>query len=312
MNADKLAIAKAVESRQEKFWKISDAIWSYAELGLEEYRSSKLLADTIEAAGFKVDRGVAGMPTAFVATWSHGSGRPIIGFLGEYDALPMLSQKAGVPKKDPLVPGAPGHGCSHNTMCTAQALTVITLKEFMEKKGLSGTLKLFGSPAEEILTSRPFMVRAGLFEGIDVVLDCHGDSAFQVAYGMEGHGHVFLHRDLQGEDRPRRFLPLDGQERRRCRGAHARRNRAHAGTSAHDPEDPLGHPGGGRGPQRGAGPGLHLVLHPGPGRKRGEELSVGPGLRERGGPDDPDDLRGQDHRGHPPAVSQQTPGRTRL
>ena len=186
MNADKSAIAKAVEARQEKFWRISDAIWSYAELGLEEYRSSKLLADVLEAAGFKVDRGVAGMPTAFMATWSQGSGLPIIGFLGEFDALPMLSQKAGVPKKDPLVPGAPGHGCSHNTMCTLQALSVISLREVMKEKGLSGTLKLFGSPAEEILTSRPFMVRAGLFQGVDVVLDCHGDSAFQVAYGMEG------------------------------------------------------------------------------------------------------------------------------
>lgn len=186
MDADKLTLLKGIEDRQEKFWRISDAIWSYAELGLEEYRSSKLLADALESVGFKVERGVAGMPTAFVATWSRGSGKPCIGFLGEYDALPMLSQKAGVPHKDPVVPGAPGHGCSHNTMCTAQALTVIALKEFMEKKGLSGTLKLFGSPAEEILTPRPFMVRAGLFEGVEVVLDCHGDSSFQVAYGMEG------------------------------------------------------------------------------------------------------------------------------
>lgn len=113
MNSDKLAIAKTVEGRQEKFWRISDAIWSYAELGLEEYRSAKLLADVLETAGFRVDRGVAGMPTAFVATWSHGSGQPTIGFLGEFDALPMLSQKAGVPKKEPLVAGAPGHGCSH-------------------------------------------------------------------------------------------------------------------------------------------------------------------------------------------------------
>ena len=78
MNADKLAIANAVESRQEKFWRMSDAIWSYAELGLEEYRSAKLLADGMEAAGFRVERGVAGMPTAFVATWSQGSGKPVI------------------------------------------------------------------------------------------------------------------------------------------------------------------------------------------------------------------------------------------
>ncbi len=211
MNSDKLAIAKAVESRQEKFWRISDAIWSYAELGLEEYRSAKLLADGMEAAGFKVERGVAGMPTAFVATWSQGSGQPIIGFLGEYDALPMLSQKAGVPKKDPLVPGAPGHGCSHNTMFVTQALTAVTLKEFMEKKGLSGTLKLYGSPAEEILTSRPFMVKAGLFEGIDVVLDNHGDSLFQVAYGMEGTAMVSFIVTFKGKTAHAGAMPWMGR-----------------------------------------------------------------------------------------------------
>ncbi len=186
LNSEKLEIARAVESRQEKFWKISDAIWSYAELGLEEVKSFKLLADTLEAVGFKVDRGVAGMPTAFVASWSHGTGKPVIGFLGEYDALPMLSQKSGSPQKDPIVPGAPGHGCSHNTMCAAQALAVISLKEIMEKKGLNGTLKVFGSPAEETLISRPYLVRAGLFEGVDVVIDNHGWDGFNVAYGMEG------------------------------------------------------------------------------------------------------------------------------
>ena len=186
MEPDKQAICKTVEKRQEKFWKISDAIWGYAELGMEEYRSSKLLADTLETAGFKVDRGVAGMPTAFLATWSQGSGHPTIGFLGEYDALPMLSQRAGIPRREALVSGAPGHGCSHNTMCTAQALGVISLKEMMEEKGLGGTLKLFGSPAEEILASRPFMVRAGLFQGVDAVLDCHGYDSFQVSYAIDG------------------------------------------------------------------------------------------------------------------------------
>ncbi len=91
-DAEKLEIVKLMESRQENLWRISDAIWSYAELGLEEYKSSKLLADTLEEAGFKVDRGVAGMPTAFVASWSHGTGKPVIGFLAEYDALPTISQ----------------------------------------------------------------------------------------------------------------------------------------------------------------------------------------------------------------------------
>jgi aminobenzoyl-glutamate utilization protein B len=186
LDAEKMEIARTVESKQEKFWRISDAIWSYAELGLEEYRSSKLLAETLEEAEFQVNRGVAGMPTAFVATWSHGTGRPVIGFLGEYDALPMLSQKAGSPQKDPVVPGAPGHGCNHNTMCTMQALAVISLKEIMGKKGLNGTLRVFGSPGEELLVSRPYMVRAGLFKDTDTVIDCHGDSVFKSMYGMEG------------------------------------------------------------------------------------------------------------------------------
>jgi len=119
LDTEKIGIVEIVESKQEKFRKISDAIWSYAELGLEEYKSSKLLADTLEEAGFKVDRGVAGMPTAFVASWSHGTGKPVIGFLAEYDALPMLSQKAGLATQDPVVLGAPGHGCGQHHGCNA-------------------------------------------------------------------------------------------------------------------------------------------------------------------------------------------------
>jgi len=188
LDIEKAEIVKVVESKQEKFAKISDAIWSYAELGLEEYKSSKLLADTLEEAGFKVERGVAGMPTAFVASWSHGTGRPVIGFLAEYDALPMLSQKAGSPIHDPVVPGAPGHGCGHNTMGTMQALTVTTMQDIIRKKGLNCTLKYFGSPAEEMLVSRPYMIRAGLFKGVEVVIDCHSARAFSTSYGTSGSG----------------------------------------------------------------------------------------------------------------------------
>ncbi len=134
LGAEKTEIAKAVEAKQQNFWRISDAIWSYAELGLEEYRSSKLLADTLEEAGFKVEWGVAGMPTAFIASWSYGTGKPVVGFLAEYDALPVLSQKAGATKQDRVVSGAPGHGCGHNTMGTMQALTIITMKEIVRQK----------------------------------------------------------------------------------------------------------------------------------------------------------------------------------
>jgi len=169
----------------EKFGKISDHIWEYAELGLQEFNSSKLLADTLEAAGFTVERGLAGMPTCFVA--SYGSGKPVIGLLGEFDALPMISQKAGVTKKDPVVEGAPGHGCGHNAMCTAAAAAAIAVKEAMVAHGIKGTIKVFGSPAEEIVASRPYMIRAGLFDGVDAVIDNHSSSGFGTDYGVGGN-----------------------------------------------------------------------------------------------------------------------------
>jgi aminobenzoyl-glutamate utilization protein B len=169
----------------EKFGKIADTIWEYAELGLQEFRSSKLLADTLEAAGFTVERGLAGMPTCFVA--SYGSGKPVIGLLGEFDALPMLSQKARVPRKDPIVEGAPGHGCGHNSMCTAAAAAAIAVKEAMDTYGIKGTIKVFGSPAEEIVVSRPYMIRAGLFEGVDAVIDNHSSAGFGTGYGVSGN-----------------------------------------------------------------------------------------------------------------------------
>ena len=169
----------------ENFGKISDSIWSYAELGMQEFKSSKLLADTLENAGFTVERGAAGMPTCFVATY--GSGKPVIGILGEFDALPMLSQKGRVPKQDPIVAGAPGHGCGHNTMCTAAAAAAIAVKEAIDKYKLPGTIKVFGSPAEETVVSRPYMVRAGLFKDVDAVIDNHSGSGFGTGYGKNGN-----------------------------------------------------------------------------------------------------------------------------
>jgi aminobenzoyl-glutamate utilization protein B len=169
----------------EQFGKISDAIWSYAELGLQEFKSSKLLADTLEEAGFTVERGLAGMPTCFVATY--GSGKPVIGLLGEFDALPMISQKGWVTEQDPVVEGAPGHGCGHNTMCTAAASAAIAVKQAMEKYGIQGTIKVFGSPAEETVISRPHMIRAGLFEGVDAVIDNHSGSGLGTGYGVSGN-----------------------------------------------------------------------------------------------------------------------------
>ncbi|MCJ7655959.1 MAG: amidohydrolase, partial [Dehalococcoidia bacterium] len=160
----------------QKYGKMSDAIWSYAELGMQEFKTSKLVADDLEQSGFKVERGVAGMPTCFVATY--GEGKPVIGLMGELDALPMISQKAGVATHDPVVEGAPGHGCGHNQQAPTAAVAGIALKQIMEKFGIKGTIKVYGAPAEETVISRPYMVTAGLFDGLDLVIGNHGGTSF--------------------------------------------------------------------------------------------------------------------------------------
>lgn len=193
----------------EKFGRISDSIWSYAELGLQEHRSSALLIKTLEEAGFTVEKGLAGMPTCFVATY--GSGKPVIGILAEYDALPMLSQKGRSPKHDPVVPGAPGHGCGHNMMGTASTAAAIAVKQAMEKHHLSGTIKFFGSPAEEILVSRPYMIRAGLFQGVDVVLNNHASSGFDTAHGVAGTAMYSVIYTFQGKTAHAGGAPWSGR-----------------------------------------------------------------------------------------------------
>src|SRR5262245_25072195 len=169
---------------RERFGRIADSIWSFAELGLQEHKSSALLIETLEREGFTVEKGLAGMPTCFVA--SFGSGQPVIGILAEYDALPMISQKAFSVERDPIVDGGPGHGCGHNMMGPAAAAAAIAVKRSMEQHGLSGTIKYFGSPAEEMLVSRPYMIRAGLFEGVDAVINNHASSEFKTDYGVHG------------------------------------------------------------------------------------------------------------------------------
>jgi len=168
----------------DQFGTISDKIWAYAELGLQEHKSSALLIRTLEESGFTIETGLAGMPTCFVA--SYGSGKPVIGILAEYDALPMISQKALSIRQDPVVEGAPGHGCGHNMMGPAAAAAAIAVKRAMDEHGISGTIKFFGSPAEEMLVSRPYMIRAGLFEGVDAVINNHASPAFKTGYGING------------------------------------------------------------------------------------------------------------------------------
>jgi aminobenzoyl-glutamate utilization protein B len=166
----KQAAVNAIERQAPDLTELSDRIWAYAELALREHRSAAALADHAERHGFRVQRGVAGMPTAFVATY--GEGRPVIGVMGEYDALPGLSQKA-LPEKVPLVEGAGGHGCGHNLFGAASLGAAIAIKEQIAAGLLNGTVVFFGTPAEEDVGGKTYMVREGLFRDVDAVLAWH-------------------------------------------------------------------------------------------------------------------------------------------
>lgn len=163
-------IIEWIEQNRTRLIETSLKIWDYAELGLNEYKSSKILADLLKDEGFTIEMGVAGMPTAFVASW--GTENPVIGILGEYDALPGLSQRVSG-KKGPVVNGGNGHGCGHNIFGVAGVGSAIAVKKVMEAKEMKGTIKFFGCPAEETLIGKVYMVRDGLFADVDACLTWH-------------------------------------------------------------------------------------------------------------------------------------------
>lgn len=166
---DKRTVFDGIDDDRERFEDTAREIWETPELGLHEERSSQVLIDLLESEGFAVERGIGGMPTAFVA--EYGSSDPVIGFLGEYDALPGLSQSPAT-EPDPIEPGEPGHGCGHNLYGTACAWAAIGVKEAIDD-GLSGTIRFYGCPAEETLVGKVFMARAGAFDDCDAALTWH-------------------------------------------------------------------------------------------------------------------------------------------
>lgn len=168
----------SIEKHKAEILGLSDQVWALAETALLESRSAKLLADYAEGQGFTVERGLAGMPTAFVA--SYGQGRPIIGILGEYDALPGLSQKAQT-DKEALEPGAAGHGCGHNLLGTAALSAALAIKDLIAEGKLKGTVRFYGTPAEEAVGGKVYMVRAGTFKDLDVCLTWHPGQKTEVA-----------------------------------------------------------------------------------------------------------------------------------
>jgi len=171
-NAEKQFVLASVQKHEKELIALSDKIWTYAETAMREKQSSAVLADYAEAQGMKVTRGVAKIPTAFIAEF--GSGRPVIGIIGEFDALPGLSQKA-TPRKEPLREGKPGHGCGHNLFGAGSLGAAIAIKESIAANKLKGTVRFYGTPAEEDLAGKVWMAKEGLFNDLDVCLDWHPD-----------------------------------------------------------------------------------------------------------------------------------------
>jgi aminobenzoyl-glutamate utilization protein B len=162
-----------------------DQIYSYSELGFQEVETSRYVTGIVQKNGFHVEHGISGIPTAWVA--SYGSGKPVIAFITDIDCIPRASQKPGVAYHAPVIEGAPGHGEGHNSGMAVQVTAAIVLKKLMEEHHIGGTLKIFPGVAEELLGTKAFLVRAGYFKDVDIVLGAHVESEFSTAYGT-GNG----------------------------------------------------------------------------------------------------------------------------
>jgi aminobenzoyl-glutamate utilization protein B len=167
---DQNAVLASIDQKAQAYAKVAMQIWSFAEVGYQETKSSALLQEQLKGAGFAVSAGLAEIPTAFTATW--GSGKPVIGIVGEFDALPGLSQAAS-PQRQPLVPEGPGHGCGHHLLGTASTAAAIAVKDWLVANKRSGTLRFYGTPAEEGGSGKVYMLRAGLFDDVDAVVGWH-------------------------------------------------------------------------------------------------------------------------------------------
>ena len=162
-----------IDQKSQMILDANDRIWEYAELAYHETRSADLLCQILKDEGFSVTTGDAGIPTCFTGTFSYGSGKPVMGILGEYDALSSLSQKAASPRKEPVEAGTPGHGCGHSALGTGSLAAVLAVKEYLVENKKDGTIIYFGCPAEEGAGSKQFMARAGMFDNVDFVYTWH-------------------------------------------------------------------------------------------------------------------------------------------
>ena len=199
-----------VESRKVFSQQMVDQIFSYGELGFQEVETTRYLADILKQNGFAVQAGVAGIPTAFMATW--GSGSPVIALGSDIDCIPQASQKPGVAWHDPIIEGAPGHGEGHNSGQVVNITAALAVKKIMEREHLPGTLRIWTGTAEELVGSKAYFVRAGLFKDVDVALFTHVGDDLTVSWGArEGTGLVSVQYSFLGETAHAAAAPWRGR-----------------------------------------------------------------------------------------------------
>jgi aminobenzoyl-glutamate utilization protein B len=206
----KADLAGQIEGMKKQAQVMVDTVFSFGELGFQEFETSKYLSGMLENEGFKVQRNYAGIPTAFLATW--GEGKPVISLGSDIDDIPQASQKPGVAYHDPMIEGAPGHGEGHNSGLPLQILAAIAVKKVMEREHLKGTIQIWPGIAEELLGTKAYYVRAGMFKGVDVCLFAHVGNNFNVATGPGvGSGMVSVEYMFKGESAHAAGAPWRGR-----------------------------------------------------------------------------------------------------
>jgi aminobenzoyl-glutamate utilization protein B len=183
-------VAAEVAGMQKLSQEIVDMVFSLSELGFEEHRTVAYLTGILAREGFRIERGCADMPTCYVASWRFGSGGPVIGIMGDIDGLPETSQKPGIPWEEPLIPGGPGHGEGHNSAPAVDVVAALAIKRVMERHRLPGEIRVIPGVAEELVASRTYMVNAGMFRDMDVMLSTHISGNMSTNYGVSGSGLV--------------------------------------------------------------------------------------------------------------------------
>jgi len=177
---------RMVQARAQQVQLIIDHLFSFGELGMQEFESQRYLTELLEAEGFQIELGVADMPSAWTARWSNGTGSPVIAMGSDVDGIPQSSQKPGVAYREAIVPMAPGHGEGHNSGQAVNIVGALVVKELMERENIDGTLLLWPGIAEEQLGSKAFFVREGTFDGVDVNLFAHVSDGFSMSWGQSG------------------------------------------------------------------------------------------------------------------------------